>query len=436
MKRQERKYGVGIFQMVGIDLSHDHLTGGIQEEITSLSGILNLNLSWNQLSGLIPEKIGAMKSMESLDLSWNNLSGEIPPSLSELTYLSYMDLSHNNLTGRIPQGRQLDTLYTENPSMYDGNSGLCGPPLQRNCSGNIAPEKMNQNTSERDPNQLFFYLGLGSGYIAGLWVVFCALLFLKVWRIAYFRLSDKIYDKVYVYMIVIWGRLARRPVQTWSSHVRALSLRSAQAAGTQPPSQPFAPHNLSAPSSLRAPAVGHRRRHPPRLPCSLAATIGSRDAFASSRFPREIPSRCCPDHRSEDDEDGGERAVMKGLLDGGSCSGPGRSSHDKARRWRTRAGEDGSGDALLPCRFGNARCRRGERTAQHMDPVVALLLPAAAPQIRAPASSSALLPGSAPLVPLRRCRTCFVSAFAGLRQPSSSSSAAGPCFFSAFAGHW
>jgi hypothetical protein len=88
MKRQELKYGFGIFDVVGIDLSLNQLVGGIPDGISSLNGLMNLNLSWNQLSGEIPAKIGLMKSIESLDLSTNNLSGEIPTSLSDLTYLS------------------------------------------------------------------------------------------------------------------------------------------------------------------------------------------------------------------------------------------------------------------------------------------------------------------------------------------------------------
>ncbi|XP_020149236.1 uncharacterized protein [Aegilops tauschii subsp. strangulata] len=208
IKRQELKYGAGIFDVVGIDLSLNHLIGEIPERITSLDGLLNLNLSWNHLSGKIPAKIGAMKSIESLDLSRNNLYGEIPASLSELTFLSSLDLSYNNLTGRIPPGSQLDTIYTENPSIYTGNIGLCGPPLERNCSGNNSLEHVNQ--PRRDSvyeAKMFFYFGLGSGYVAGLWVVFCAMLFNKAWRVAYFRLFDKLYDKAYVFVVLTWGRI-------------------------------------------------------------------------------------------------------------------------------------------------------------------------------------------------------------------------------------
>jgi hypothetical protein len=197
MKRRELNYGAGIFEVLYIDLSLNHLTGGIPDEISSLYGLRNLNLSWNRLSGNIPAMIGHIKSLESLDLSRNNLSGEIPPSLSDLTYLSSLDLSYNSLTGRVPTGRQLDTLYSENPSMYSGNIGLCGPPLRRKCSSDYVTENGGQQTSVDvyDP-AVFFYFGLTSGFMAGLWAIFCALLFKRAWRNAYFCVVDSYMAKL------------------------------------------------------------------------------------------------------------------------------------------------------------------------------------------------------------------------------------------------
>ncbi|XP_066341904.1 receptor-like protein 43 [Miscanthus floridulus] len=210
-KGQERYYfDYVLYEMVNIDMSSNHLTGVIPEEITSLDGVVNLNLSRNNLTGKFSERIGVMKSLESLDLSENKLCGEIPQSLSNLSYLSFMDLSHNNLTGRIPSGGQLDTLYTQNPLMYDGNIGLCGYPLQKNCTtNNREPKHGEQKGDGHDDEVLTFSFGLGIGYVVGLWMVFCVILFNKTWRIAYFRLFDKVFDKVYVSVVVTWARWAK-----------------------------------------------------------------------------------------------------------------------------------------------------------------------------------------------------------------------------------
>jgi hypothetical protein len=193
--------------MVIIDISSNSLIGGIPDELFTLDGIFSLNLSWNKLSGNLPNKIGDMQSVESLDLSRNRFYGEIPQSLSNLSSLSYLDLSYNDLTGAIPSGGQLDTLYDEYPAMYYGNSDLCGHPLLNNCSDNNAQE---HHVQKRGGEMLFFYLGLAVGFVVGLWVVFCTILFKKAWRIAYFRLFDKAYDKVYVFVVVRWASLVEK----------------------------------------------------------------------------------------------------------------------------------------------------------------------------------------------------------------------------------
>ncbi|CAO2151489.1 unnamed protein product [Urochloa humidicola] len=144
-----------LYEMASIDLSSNQLTGRIPEGIASLDGVINLNLSWNQLSGEIPNNIGGMQSLESLDLSENMIHGDIPQSLATISYLSYMDLSYNNLTGRIPSGSQLDTLYMLYPFMYNGNRGLCGHPLLKNCSSNSVPQ--NDDHHERDDMILIYF---------------------------------------------------------------------------------------------------------------------------------------------------------------------------------------------------------------------------------------------------------------------------------------
>ncbi|KAM3253643.1 hypothetical protein ACQJBY_047626 [Aegilops geniculata] len=210
-KGQQLVYGRTLVYFVSIDLSGNSLTGEIPTDITSLAALMNLNLSSNKLSGQIPNMIGAMQSLVSLDLSGNKLSGEIPTSLSSLALLEALNLSYNNLSGRIPSGRQLDTLNSNNQSiMYIGNSGLCGPPLQNNCPGNdsfIVYGDLGSSKQEFDP--LTFHFGLVLGLVVGLWVVFCALLFKRTWRIAYFRLFDEVYDQVYVFMVVKWARFTK-----------------------------------------------------------------------------------------------------------------------------------------------------------------------------------------------------------------------------------
>ncbi|EMS35697.1 Protein BRASSINOSTEROID INSENSITIVE 1 [Triticum urartu] len=151
-----------------------------------------------------------MQSLVSLDFSENKLSGEIPSSLSSLTLLEALNLSYNNLSGRIPSGRQLDTLNSDNRSLiYIGNSGLCGLPLHRGCSGNVTSIHGDLGSNKQEFDPLSFHFGLVLGLVVGLWVVFFALLFKRTWRIAYFRLFDEVYDQVYVFVVVKWASFAK-----------------------------------------------------------------------------------------------------------------------------------------------------------------------------------------------------------------------------------
>ncbi|KAJ1276009.1 hypothetical protein BS78_05G181000, partial [Paspalum vaginatum] len=197
LKGQKLNYGsisrIISLNMKNIDLSLNNFSGEIPEELVTFEGLVTLNLSRNHFSGHVPTNIGAMESLESLDLSRNEFSGEIPASLTNLTFLSYLDLSYNNLEGRIPSGSQLDTLYAANPSMYTGNIGLCGPPLKKICSSTDASKQGHSIRAEEGPALEVFYIGLGCGFITGTWAAFFALLFIRQWRIAFFRLLDKLY---------------------------------------------------------------------------------------------------------------------------------------------------------------------------------------------------------------------------------------------------
>uniref|UniRef100_A0A2K2BTC0 Leucine-rich repeat-containing N-terminal plant-type domain-containing protein n=1 Tax=Populus trichocarpa TaxID=3694 RepID=A0A2K2BTC0_POPTR len=63
--------------------------------------ILALDLSHNNLTGTIQEWIDRLSNLRFLLLSYNNLEGEIPIQLSRLDQLTLIDLSHNHLSGNI-----------------------------------------------------------------------------------------------------------------------------------------------------------------------------------------------------------------------------------------------------------------------------------------------------------------------------------------------
>ncbi|XP_044378983.1 receptor-like protein EIX2 [Triticum aestivum] len=111
-----------------LDLGNNKLSGEIPVGIQELTNLEELWLDSNNLHGIvtedhfinmtrqIPHEIGMLVALKNLNLSWNHLSSAIPQTI-----------------GTIPFGNQLRTL-DDQPSIYIGNPGLCGPPVSRNCS--------------------------------------------------------------------------------------------------------------------------------------------------------------------------------------------------------------------------------------------------------------------------------------------------------------
>ena len=161
-----------------VDLSSNKFQGEIPKALASLNFLRLLNLSHNSLTGSIPSLLANLSALESLDLSSNRLVGEIPMQLTSLTFLALLNLSQNHLTGPIPQGKQFATFQNDS---YDGNLGLCGFPLSKQCSTDASPLPP-PSIFQEDNDSMFasgfgwktVLIGYGCGLVFGLAVGYVA----------------------------------------------------------------------------------------------------------------------------------------------------------------------------------------------------------------------------------------------------------------------
>ncbi|XP_050243998.1 receptor-like protein 33 isoform X5 [Quercus robur] len=187
-----------------IDVSCNNLNGTIPEEIGELKSLRLLNFSHNALTGHIQPSLGNLTQLESLDLSSNNLTGEIPVQLADsLTFLSFLNLSFNQLVGPIPQGKQFATFTNDS---YEGNRGLCGSPLVKNCTNGTAPPPSATQKSEGTSSTTligfdwqFILTGLGFG--VGAAVVVAPLTFWEKGR----KWHDDSIDKILLVILPMMG---------------------------------------------------------------------------------------------------------------------------------------------------------------------------------------------------------------------------------------
>ncbi|KAL2523203.1 disease resistance family protein/LRR family protein [Forsythia ovata] len=217
-KGRELLYKDTLYLVNLIDISSNNLSGQLPGGLNDLHKLGTLNLSDNHLTGKIPDKIGRLQRVETLDLSRNRLNGVIPPKMTDMTSLNHLNLSYNELWGRIPTGNQFSTLL--DPSIYTGNPGLCGSPLQKKCSEENVTSGKSDSAEESeggDHDKWWLFLSVGLGFAMGFWGVCGTLVISRYWRLAFFQFVDEALDWLFVTLVLnsirLWTVMSRNLCQ-------------------------------------------------------------------------------------------------------------------------------------------------------------------------------------------------------------------------------
>ncbi|XVE70731.1 hypothetical protein DITRI_Ditri10aG0094400 [Diplodiscus trichospermus] len=111
-----------------IYLSNNQFSGEIPNDyFTSMGSLKKIWLNENKFTGNIPESLMQLPHLAELHIEDNQFSGTIP-SLKYPKVVTSINLSRNNLEGEIPE-----SFSNFNASIFEGNVGLCGKPLETDC---------------------------------------------------------------------------------------------------------------------------------------------------------------------------------------------------------------------------------------------------------------------------------------------------------------
>ncbi|KAL7448710.1 hypothetical protein ACHAWC_000857 [Mediolabrus comicus] len=107
--------------IIGLNLTHNSLSGKLSSSISELRSLEILDLSDNDIQGTIPEEIGLLLHLTKIRLSNNAFSQGVPSTFGNLTHLELLHLHGNRFSGVMPY---VDTTLLQETSAFIADCGL------------------------------------------------------------------------------------------------------------------------------------------------------------------------------------------------------------------------------------------------------------------------------------------------------------------------
>ncbi|WJX49100.1 hypothetical protein P8452_35579 [Trifolium repens] len=169
----------------------NQIQGKIPTFIWKLPYLQVLNISHNFLSVMEGPSQNLTSNLRILDISFNNIYGTIPPSLITMTStLLAINLMNNKFNGVIPD--MFPTTCALGTLNFHGN--LLHGPIPQSLSHCSSLEDLRPHPAcgRQDCSNDRNFLNVELGFVLGLGIIICPIMFWKKWRIWYWKLVDKI----------------------------------------------------------------------------------------------------------------------------------------------------------------------------------------------------------------------------------------------------
>lgn len=165
-----------------LSLDDNNISGRITSEIGNCKQLTRLHVRGNQLTGNLPTSLAMLNNLKRLDISDNRFSGLLP-NVARISGLNMFLAQNNDLSGTIPafdfsnfdhfnvsfnnfSGQIPDVNGHFVADSFLGNQGLCGYPLQKNCSEKPLSSTVSQTSEEKSKGPSKEQILMYSGYAA------------------------------------------------------------------------------------------------------------------------------------------------------------------------------------------------------------------------------------------------------------------------------